>query len=150
MAAVSRGGNQSHRPEKKTPDLQNPRPFVMRDFFFEVAKLSFFCVEVSFFPVKRGNRAGSSRNESDYSRRGTYPDQFPASRLSQLRKKSERYPDQFPASRSSQLREFSQFLKILATATNREAGNWSGYPSESRQTHSEKSRLDFLSSRGKN
>ena len=32
---------------------------------------------------------------------------------------------------------------------NREAGNWSGYLSESSQTHSEKSRLDFLSLPGK-
>ena len=32
----------------------------------------FFCSQVTFFPVKRGNRAGSSRNESDsYSGRGT-------------------------------------------------------------------------------
>ena len=33
----------------------------------------FFCFQVvsSFCPVKRGNRAGSSRNEFDYSRRGT-------------------------------------------------------------------------------
>ena len=33
---------------------------------------------------------------------------------------------------------------------NREAGNWYGYLSVSSQTHSEKSRLDFLSLRGKN
>ena len=32
----------------------------------------------------------------------------------------------------------------------REAENWSGYLSESSQSHSEKSRLDFLSLRGKN
>ena len=31
----------------------------------------FFCFQVSFCPVKRGNRAGSSQNEFDYSRRGT-------------------------------------------------------------------------------
>ena len=47
------------------------RPFVVRDFFVEVASKGFFCFEISFCPVKRGNRAGSSRNESDYSRRGT-------------------------------------------------------------------------------
>ena len=46
------------------------RPFVMRDFFFEVAN-RLFCCQVSFCPVKRGNQAGFSRNESDYSRRGT-------------------------------------------------------------------------------
>ena len=33
---------------------------------------------------------------------------------------------------------------------NREAGNWSGYLSESSQTHSDKGRLDFLSLQGKN
>ena len=33
--------------------------------------LGYFCFQVSFCPVKRGNRAGSCRNESDYSRRGT-------------------------------------------------------------------------------
>ena len=37
-----------------------------RDFFF---LWSLF--QVCFCPVKRGNRAGSSRNDSDYSRRGT-------------------------------------------------------------------------------
>ena len=47
------------------------RPFVMRDFFFEVANIVFFCFQVRFCPVKRGNRAGSSRNEFNYSRRGT-------------------------------------------------------------------------------
>ena len=31
----------------------------------------YFCFQVSFCPVMRGNRGGSSRNESDYSRRGT-------------------------------------------------------------------------------
>ena len=53
----------------------------MGDFFFEVTELS--CFQVSYCPVKRGNRAGSSRNESDYSRRGTRIS-FP-SRESQLR-----------------------------------------------------------------
>ena len=31
----------------------------------------FFCFQVRVFPEKRGNRAGSFRNESAYSRRGT-------------------------------------------------------------------------------
>ena len=47
------------------------RPFLMGDFFVEVTNRAFFCFQVSYCPVKRGNRAGSSRNESDYSRRGT-------------------------------------------------------------------------------
>ena len=38
--------------------------------FFEVAN-RLFCFQVSFCPAKGGNRAGSSRNESDYSGRGT-------------------------------------------------------------------------------
>ena len=57
----------------------------MRDFFFLMSQQRFFCFQVSFCPVKRGNRAGSPRNESEY---------------------WERYPDQFSASRESQLREF--------------------------------------------
>ena len=32
---------------------------------------SFLCLQVSYCPAKRGNRAGSSRNEFDYSGRGT-------------------------------------------------------------------------------
>ena len=57
----------------------------------------FFCFQVSFCPVKRENRAGSSRNGFGYSR------------------SSERYPDQFPVSRLSQLREFqtSSFFNFL-------------------------------------
>ena len=39
--------------------------------FFLGYKQRFFCFQVSFRPVKRGNRAGSSRNEFNYSRRGT-------------------------------------------------------------------------------
>ena len=41
----------------------------VRIFFVRLQR--FFCVHVSFCLVKRGNRAGSSWNESDYSRRGT-------------------------------------------------------------------------------
>ena len=47
------------------------RPFVVRDFICEVANRVFYCFEVSFVPVKRGNQAGSSRNEFNYPRRGT-------------------------------------------------------------------------------
>ena len=36
-------------------------PFLRGDFFFRLQ--SFFCFQVSYCPVKRGNRAGSSRNE---------------------------------------------------------------------------------------
>ena len=47
----------------------------MRDFFFSGCKQRccyFPCYfQVSFCPVKRGSRAGPSRNESAYSRRGT-------------------------------------------------------------------------------
>ena len=44
-----------------------------------------FCFQVGFCPEKGGNRAGFSRNESEYSRRGIYPDQSSASWESQLR-----------------------------------------------------------------
>ena len=40
-------------------------------FFFLGCKQRFSWFQVSFSPVKRGNRAGSPRNEFDYSRRGT-------------------------------------------------------------------------------
>ena len=46
------------------------RTFVMRDVLFEVAKRDLFALKLCFCPVRRGNRAGSSRNESDYSWRG--------------------------------------------------------------------------------
>ena len=58
-------------PTKQWPMLIIIRPFCVRDSFFLGCKQRFFCFQVSFCPVKRGNRAGSSRNESDYSRRGT-------------------------------------------------------------------------------
>ena len=47
------------------------RPFLMGGFFWGGYKQSFFRFQVSYCPVKSGSRAGSSRNESDYSRRGT-------------------------------------------------------------------------------
>ena len=49
------------------------RPFIMRDvFFFWGCKQEIFSgFRVSFCTVNEINRAGSSRNESDYFRRGT-------------------------------------------------------------------------------
>ena len=44
----------------------------------------------------------------------------------------------------------NELLRISRNCDNREAGNWSGHLSESSQTYSEKSRLDFLSVRGEN
>ena len=55
-------------------------------FFFRLQNRLFFFPSISFCPVKRGNRAGSSREW-----------------VSLL---SERYPDQLSVSRLSQLREF--------------------------------------------
>ena len=43
----------------------------LRDFFCELANRVFILLQVSFCPVKGGVQAGSSPNESDYSRRGT-------------------------------------------------------------------------------
>ena len=49
--------------------------FLCGSLFFvgckECVYVCFFCFQLSFCPVKRGNRAGSARNESGYSRRGT-------------------------------------------------------------------------------
>ena len=42
----------------------------MGDFLFRL-QAELFCFQVSYCPVKRGNRADSSQNESDHSRRGT-------------------------------------------------------------------------------
>ena len=44
----------------------------------------------------------------------------------------------------------NELARNSRNCNNREAGNWCGYLTESSQTHSEKTRLDFLSSRGKN
>ena len=43
--------------------------FLRGTFFFRLWGI--FCVQVSYCPAKGGNRAGSSMNEFDYSRRGT-------------------------------------------------------------------------------
>ena len=90
---------------------------------------------------------------------------------------SERYPDQFPASRESQLREIrtssffncavkqltidqnggsvqlfflerklkNELVRNSHNCDNREVGKWPRYLSARSQTHSEKSRPDFLS-----
>ena len=44
----------------------------------------------------------------------------------------------------------NELVRISRNRDNRQAGHWYGYLSESSQTHSEKSQLDFLSVRGKN
>ena len=43
----------------------------LRDVFFAVANRFFFFSQVSFYPVKQGNRVGFSRNRPGYSGRGT-------------------------------------------------------------------------------
>ena len=48
----------------------NGLPFAMRDSFFWGCKHIFLCFQVSFCPVRWGNRVGSSRNERDYSTLG--------------------------------------------------------------------------------
>ena len=55
--------------DDKQPSQSLLGRFLWGTFFFRLQ--SFFCFQVSYCPVKRGNRAGSSRNEPDYSRRGT-------------------------------------------------------------------------------
>ena len=47
----------------------------MGDFFLKVTNRAFFAFKLVNCPVKRRNQAGSSRNDSDYSRE-RYPDQF--------------------------------------------------------------------------
>ena len=64
----------------ETDQLPNPRPTLPKKkkvkavlcagLLFLGCKHIFFCFQVSFRPVQRGNRAGSSRNKFDYSRRG--------------------------------------------------------------------------------
>ena len=44
--------------------------FLWGTFFF-LLQTQFLCFQVSYCPAKRGNRASSSRNEFDYSWRGT-------------------------------------------------------------------------------
>ena len=93
-----------------------------------------------------------------------YPGHFPASWLSQLqefwtssffnlarKKKLEQTEPPFwwtVSFLTTQLK--NELVRNSCNFYPREAGNWSGYLSESSQAHSEKSRLDFLASRGKN
>ena len=58
-------------PYVRTRTQDNSRPFVTRHVYSEVASRDFVFSQVIFFTVKGRNRAGSSRNESDQSRRGT-------------------------------------------------------------------------------
>ena len=123
----------------------------MRDIFFEVAGREFL-LSSSFCPVKRGNRAGSSRNEFDYSRRGTQTT-FPLldfrscegvglARFSIFLLEKEVDEKQNPL--LDQLSVFwlhnskMSLFEILATATLEKQKTWSGYLSESSQTHSER------------
>ena len=123
------------------------------ELLFWGCKQSIFRFQVSFCHVKRGNRAGSCRNEFDYSRRGTYPDQFSASRLSRLqefrtssffnhlainrKKKVDQTEHPFWSTVSfvtTQLK--NELVQNSRNCVSREAVNWSGYLSESSQTHS--------------
>ena len=126
-------------------------------------KQTFFCFQVSFCPVKRWNRVGSFRNEFDYSREGTQIS-FPLLdsrscenfgllifQFSCWKKKVYQTEPPFWSTVSfltTQLK--NEPVRNSRNCYCREAENWSGYLSESSQTHSEKSRLDFLALRGKN
>ena len=162
------------------------RPFVMGGFLFMLKTQSFWLLSRSFLPRrtrKRGNRAGSSRNESEYSRRGTQIS-FP---LFESRRREKKIncvvrtlaveqnggSDYFFHGDSNQdlrstykptyyaiftahiwswllctpaiaIKLKNELVRIFRNCDSLEAGNWSGYVSESSQTHSEKSRLDFL------
>ena len=155
----------------------------MRGFFFEVAnrffatrtsvlyaglffwgcKQRFFCFQFSFCPVKQGNRAGSSRNEFYYSRRGAQTsfllldcrscENFGLVHVSifLLGIKSWSNRTSFLINcqfLTTQLK--NELVRNSRNCDSREAENWSGYLSESSQTHSEQSRLAFLALRGKN
>ena len=54
-----------------TKRIQRCKAVCYAGLFLWGCKQRFFCFQVSFCPVNRGNRAGSSWNQSDYSRRGT-------------------------------------------------------------------------------
>ena len=54
------------------PLLCNQEGRLLCGTFFLGCKQIFFCFQISFCHVKRRNRAGSSRNECDYSQRGTH------------------------------------------------------------------------------
>ena len=125
------------------------RPFVMPDFFLRL-QTECFCFQVSFCPGKCGNRACSFRNESDYSRRGTQI----SFQLLESRRCENFGLTVYPiwSKKKIMARKLKNKLLIVRNSRNcdsREAGNWSGYLSESSQTHCEKSRLDILAFRGK-
>ena len=122
---------------------------------------SFFCFQVTYCPVKRGNRADSSRNESDYSRRALPRSVFRFLRVAVARIRTSSFfncvvrkltVDQNGALCLNQLFFLARKLKneLVRNSRNREAGKWPGYLSESSQTPSDESRLDFLSLRGNN
>ena len=56
----------------RLPSSANTSRFLWGGLFLIGCRV-FFCFQVSVSPVKRGNRAGSSRNESDYSTLGEVP-----------------------------------------------------------------------------
>ena len=141
------------------------KPFVIQDFFFEVANREFFCFKVRFCPVKRGNRTGSSRNESGYSRRGTQTS-FPLLESRSCRKFGLAPFSIFLLEKKKSVKQSPHFgqlpvfwlhdwkwanvVRNYRNCDSRKSGNWSGYLSVDSQTHSERSRLDFLALRGKN
>lgn len=120
------------------------------------------CFQVSVWPAKRGNRADSSRNESDFSRRRI---QISFPRLEMLREFRAivaHFSIFLPQIKSSQTEPpvcstaaflNTQFENNLArnylNCDPPEPGNRSGYLSESGQTYSEKSPLDLPALRGK-
>ena len=122
----------------------------------------FFCFQVSFCPVKRGNRAGSSQNEFDYSPRSTQTslpfldcrscENFGLAHFSIffLQKKSSSEPSFRSTVGFLTTQLENELVRNSRNCDCREAENWSRYLSESSQTHSEKRRLDFLASRGEN
>ena len=130
--------------------------------FFWGCKQRFFYFQVSFCLVKRGKRAGSARNESDYSRRGTqisFPllesrscENFGLSQISisSLEKRNQAEPPFCSAATFPTRQLKNKLVRNTRNCDPPETENWSGYLSESSQTHSEKIRLDFLSLRGNN
>ena len=154
--------------------IKHVRPFCMRDFSLEVANRVFFSLSSSFLPRKERI---SSRAFSEWvrllSERGTQSS-FPLLdcrsgekfglliahfSIFLLEKQVIKQSPLFLSSVSflttqltnQQLKNQLFTVRNSRNCDNRAAGNWSGYLSESsRQTHSEKSRLDFLSLRGNN
>ena len=110
-------------------------PFLMGGLLFRGYKQSFFqlffCLQVSFCPVKRGNRVGSSRNESDYS---DYLIFELCSRKLAVNQTGLCLINFFFLARKFQ----NDLVRNSRTCDNREAGKWPGYLSAISQTHSEK------------